>query len=98
MSAYVIAEMEVHDPERYEQYKDGVPATLEASGGRFVVRGGEVEHLEGDWQPKRVVVIEFDDLAALKAWWDSPDYRQVKKLREGAATLSVIAVEGVNAK
>jgi uncharacterized protein (DUF1330 family) len=95
MPAYVIAETDVHDPEQYERYKAAVPDTLAASGGRFIARGGELVVLEGDWQPKRMVLLEFDDLDAVKRWYESPGYQEAKQLREGAATLSVVAVEGV---
>ncbi len=95
MPAYVIAEMDVHDPEQYERYKAAVPETLAASGGRFIVRGGELAVLEGDWQPKRLVVLEFDDLETAKRWYESSEYQEVKKLREGAATLHIVAVQGV---
>ena len=71
MPAYVIAETEVTDPERYEQYKAAVPAAIAAGGGRFLVRGGESVVLEGDWQPSRLVVLEFADLAAAKRWYES---------------------------
>ena len=95
MPAYVIAEIDISDPEQYEKYRAVVPASLEAHGGRFVVRGGEHAVLEGDWQPTRLVIIEFDDLDAVRRWYDSPEYRAAKELREGAATLRVVAVQGV---
>ena len=95
MPAYVIADSDVHDPEEYERYKAAVPATLEAAGGRFVARGGETAVLEGDWQPKRVVVIEFDDLDAAKRWYASTQYQEAKALREAAANLNMIAVQGL---
>lgn len=95
MPAYVIAETDVNDPDRYERYRAAVPASLEAHGGRFLVRGGEHTVLEGDWDPKRLVVIEFEDLAAARRWYESPEYAEAKKLREGAATLRVVAVQGV---
>jgi uncharacterized protein (DUF1330 family) len=95
MPAYVIAETDVHDPEQYERYKAAVPSSVAAAGGRFVVRGGEHAVLEGDWSPERIVVLEFDDLEAAKRWYDSPEYREARRLREGAATLKVVAVEGI---
>jgi uncharacterized protein (DUF1330 family) len=95
MPAYVIAETDVHDVEQYERYRAAVPATLEANGGRFLARGGEHTVLEGDWNPKRLVIIEFDDLAAARRWYESPEYQEAKALREGAAHLRVVAVEGV---
>ena len=94
MPAYVIAETDIHDPEQYGKYTAAVPETLAANGGRFVARGGELAVLEGDWEPKRLVILEFDDLEAVKRWFESPEYQEVKRLREGAATLRVVAVEG----
>jgi uncharacterized protein (DUF1330 family) len=95
MSAYVIAETDVHDPERYERYRAVSPDAIAAGGGRFIARGGEVAVLEGDWRPKRLVLLEFEDLEAAKRWYDSPEYQDARRLREGAATLHVVAVEGL---
>jgi uncharacterized protein (DUF1330 family) len=95
MPAYVIVETDVHDPAEYERYKAASPGAVAAGGGRFIVRGGELAVLEGDWRPKRLVVLEFDDLEAAKRWYDSPEYREAKRLREGAATLHMVAVEGL---
>ena len=68
---------------------------MAAGGGRFLVRGGELSVLEGDWTPKRLVVLEFEDLEAAKRWYDSPSYQEAIRLREGAANLRMVAVEGV---
>jgi uncharacterized protein (DUF1330 family) len=95
MPAYVIVETDVHDPEQYEQYKAASPAAVAAGGGRFVVRGGEMAVLEGDWQPKRLVLLEFEDLEAAKRWYDSEEYVEARALREGAANLNMVAVQGV---
>jgi uncharacterized protein (DUF1330 family) len=95
MPAYVIVESDVHDAEQYERYKAASPGAIAAGGGRFVVRGGEIAVLEGDWQPKRLVVLEFEDLDAAKRWYESPEYREAKELREGAAKLHMVAVEGL---
>jgi uncharacterized protein (DUF1330 family) len=95
MPAYVIVEVGVSDPDQYARYGAAVPASLEASGGRFLARGGETATLEGDWQPKRIVVLEFQDLEAAKRWYDSPEYREARAIREGAATMRMIAVQGV---
>jgi uncharacterized protein (DUF1330 family) len=95
MPAYVIAETDITDPERYEQYKAASPGAIAACGGRFLARGGELVTLEGDWQPSRLVVLEFDDLAAAKRWYESEVYQAAKKLREGAAHMRVVAVQGV---
>ena len=94
MPAYVIAETDVTDPERYEQYKAASPTVIAAEGGRFLVRGGELVVLEGDWQPSRLVVLEFEDLAAAKRWHGSEVYQEAKKLRDGAAHLRMVAVGG----
>ena len=96
MPAYVIVETDVTDPERYEQYKAASPGAIAAGGGRFLVRGGELVVLEGDWQPSRLVVLEFEDLAVAKRWYESEAYQGAKKLREGAAHLRMVAVQGVD--
>jgi uncharacterized protein (DUF1330 family) len=95
MPAYVIVETDIHDPEQYERYKAASPAAVAGGGGRFVVRGGELAVLEGDWHPKRLVVLEFEDLDTARRWYESEDYQEAKKLREGAANLNMVAVEGV---
>jgi uncharacterized protein (DUF1330 family) len=95
MPAYLIVETDIHDAEQYEKYKAASPAAVASGGGRFIARGGELAVLEGDWAPKRLVVLEFPDLEAAKRFYDSPEYQEAKKLREGAATLRMVAVEGV---
>jgi uncharacterized protein (DUF1330 family) len=95
MPAYVIVETDISDPEQYEQYKAASPGAVAAAGGRFVVRGGELAVLEGDWNPSRLVVLEFDDLEAAKRWYESETYQEAKQLREGAARLNMVAVQGV---
>jgi uncharacterized protein (DUF1330 family) len=96
MPAYVIVETDVTDPEQYEQYKAASPAAIAAGGGRFLVRGGELAVLEGDWQPPRIVILEFDDLEAAMRWYESEAYQEAKKLRAGAASFRAIAVQGVD--
>jgi uncharacterized protein (DUF1330 family) len=96
MAAYVIVETDVTDPEQYEQYKAASPAAITAGGGRFLVRGGEFAVLEGDWQPSRLVMLEFENLEAAKRWYESEIYQEAKQLREGAARFRMIAVEGVD--
>ena len=95
MPAYVIVETDVHDPEQYEHYKAASPGAVAACGGRFLVRGGEHVVLEGDWDPKRLVMLEFEDLEAAKRFYDSEEYRSARKLREGAADLRMVAVQGL---
>ena len=95
MPAYVIVETDISDPEQYEQYKAASPGAVAAGGGRFVARGGELAVLEGDWNPSRLVILEFDDLDAAKRWYESEIYQAAKQLREGAAKLRMVAVEGL---
>jgi uncharacterized protein (DUF1330 family) len=96
MPAYVIVETDVTNPEQYEKYKAASPGAVAAGGGSFLVRGGELTVLEGDWQPSRLVVLEFENLAAAKRWYESEAYQEAKQLREGAAHLRVVAVQGVD--
>lgn len=95
MPAYLIVQVEVTDPSQYEDYKKMVPASLEAYGGKFVVRGGACENLEGAWQPKRLVVIQFASVDIAKKWWDSPEYRNARALRQRSAKTEMVVVEGV---
>jgi uncharacterized protein (DUF1330 family) len=95
MPAYLIVETDVHDPDRYERYKQASPAAVAAGGGRFIARGGELAVLEGDWNPKRIVLLEFESLEAAKRFYDSSEYQAAKALRAGAANLNMVAVEGL---
>ncbi len=95
MPAYVIADITVTDAERYKEYAKLVPATIDAYGGKYLVRGGAVETQEGNWSPQRFVVIEFADAAHAKAWLDSEAYRPVKAIRHQSAISKIIVVEGV---
>jgi uncharacterized protein (DUF1330 family) len=95
MPAYIVAEVEVQDRDRYETYKQMVPPTLAAYGGRFVVRGGEVETLEGEWEPKRLVILEFPSAERARAWWGSGEYAEAKALRQATAHSRMILVAGV---
>ena len=95
MPAYIIVETDIHDAEQYELYKQAAPAAVSAGGGRFIARGGELAVLEGEWQPKRLVLLEFPDLEAAKRFYDSPEYQEAKRLREGAASFNMVAVQGL---
>jgi uncharacterized protein (DUF1330 family) len=94
MSAYVIVDIEVIDPVRYEEYKKLAAPTVTAYGGRYVVRGGATETLEGDWVPKRFVVLEFESVEQAKAWWSSPEYAPAKALRQKTANTQMVVAEG----
>ena len=95
MAAFLMVQMTVSDPEQYQAYGKAVVPLIAKHGGKFIVRGGKVECLEGQHDGRRLVVFEFPSMEALKAFWDSPEYVPVKKLRERAAVLDVWAVEGV---
>lgn len=94
MAGYVIAEVEVTDPVVYEEYRKLVPATIAKYGGKYLVRGGEIEPKEGGWQPKRLVVLEFSSLAQAREWYHSPEYAPVLALRLKAARSKAVLVEG----
>lgn len=96
MSAYIVVDCEVTDPAKYDQYKALAPPAIARYGGRYLARGGTTAVLEGDWQPKRVVILEFPSLAAAKEFYDSPEYRKARAARAGAANMNLVAVEGVS--
>lgn len=95
MPAYVIVDIEVLDPVPYEDYKRLASASIAAHGGRYLVRGGRSEVLDGDWMPRRLVVLEFDSVEKAKAWRSSPEYSEAKKIRERCARSNMIVVEGI---
>ncbi|TDH22980.1 DUF1330 domain-containing protein [Segetibacter sp. 3557_3] len=95
MPAYVIVNVNIHNPEGYEDYKKLTPASLLPFNGKFIVRGGQAEVLEGNEAPGRVVVLEFPDVAAAKAWWNSPEYARAREIRQRNATTQMIVVPGV---
>jgi uncharacterized protein (DUF1330 family) len=95
MAAYIIVEVDVHDAGTFARYREMVPDTLEAFGGRYLVRGGACLGLEGDWAPPRVVVLEFPSLERARAWWESDTYAEAKALRQSCSSARMIAVEGV---
>jgi uncharacterized protein (DUF1330 family) len=95
MAAYLIADIEVTDAEAFENYRAGVPAVIERFGGRYVVRGGETHALEGDWQPRRVVILEFPSMEKAKGFYESDDYRDLLAMRLAATDSRVILVDGV---
>lgn len=95
MAAYVVVQVDVHDPVKYENYKKLVPPSLEKFGGRFIARGGKTETLEGNWAPKRFVIVEFPSVERAKAWWASRDYAEAKALRQATASTQMIVAEGL---
>jgi len=95
MPAYVIAHIDVKDPARYEDYKKMSPVSIQKYGGRFIARGGKAEVLEGTWQPKRLVLLEFPSVERAREWWASEDYRPAKELRQATSSGDMIVVEGL---
>lgn len=95
MPAYVLVEIDIHDTETYEEYKKLTPASIAAFDGRFVVRGAQTESLEGDWNPQRIVVLEFPSVKRAKEWWSSEQYNIAKQIRQRSATTKMLVVEGI---
>ncbi len=95
MAAYLIVEIEITDPVGYEEYKKLAGATVEKYGGKYVVRGGKTEVMEGDWKPKRIVVLQFESMQRAKEWLNSEEYREPRKMRHQAAKTRMIVVDGV---
>ena len=94
MSAYIIVEIDIVDPASYEEYKALAGATVEQYGGKYIVRGGRTQVLEGAWEPKRIVVLEFKSAERAKAWLNSEEYREPRKMRHRTARTNMILVEG----
>ena len=95
MNAYVIASVNVTDPEKYKSYMALSPAAIEAAGGKFVVRGGNLKVMEGQWPHSRVVIIEYPTREAAEAFYHSTLYATARAEREGAAEFNMIVVDGV---
>jgi uncharacterized protein (DUF1330 family) len=95
MPAYVIVNIEVTDPQRYREYIEVAPASIASFGGRYLARGGRAERLEGNWEPKRFVVLEFPTYERAREWWASDEYAGPKALRQASSRASMILVEGL---
>ena len=95
MSAYIIANVTVTNPAQYDEYRRWSTAAIQAHQAEVCARGGQVEVLEGDWAPERLVVLKFASMAAARVFYDSPEYGQARAAREGAAIMRMIVVEGV---
>jgi uncharacterized protein (DUF1330 family) len=95
MAAYVIAEINITDAEGYKEYTNVVPATVAKYGGKFIVRGGRAEVLDGEWPERRRVVLEFPSVEAARQWWDSPEYAKPKEMRKASSEGRLILIEGV---
>ncbi len=95
MAGYMIADVNVTDPAGFEEYRKLVSATIEVYGGRYLVRGGAVEPVEGNWNPSRLVILEFDSVERAKEWYYSEEYAGPKTMRHNSATTNATFVEGV---
>ncbi len=95
MSAFVIADITVNDPERYEEYKKLAPPAIAAYGGKYLARGGKSEKLEGHWEPDRIIILEFESLETAKKFINSPEYSEARALRHKTASSNMIVVEAL---
>ena len=95
MAAYVIVDVTINDPVEYEEYKKLTPAAIAAYDGKFIVRGGKCETVEGTWKPGRIVILEFPNSERAKEWWNSIEYSTAKLIRQRVAHTEMIIVEGV---
>jgi uncharacterized protein (DUF1330 family) len=95
MTAYVILQINVHDPVEYEEYKKLSPISIAAYGGKFTVRGGKTETLEGDWSPGRLVILQFESSERAREWINSEEYRAARALRHKTSTTQAVVVEGL---
>ena len=95
MTAYMITEIEITDPERYEEYRKLVPSSLEKYGGTFIARGGATQTLEGDWNPKRLVITAWPSVERALEWYHSEEYREAKEIRHQSSKGKMVLVEGV---
>ena len=94
MAAYFIAQLEITDPAGFDEYRKLVAPLVAKYGGKYVVRGGAIEPIEGDWAPKRLVILEFESVERVKQWHDSEDYRPVMEMRHKSAITNAVIVEG----
>ena len=97
MPVYLVADIDVHDPATYDQYSQAAQPTFVGYGQvKYLVRGGEVTPLEGEWKPKRFFIIRFEDREQAMAWYNSPEYREAMRLREASSTSNLFMIEGVD--
>ncbi|PHR30043.1 MAG: D-fructose-6-phosphate amidotransferase [Fluviicola sp.] len=95
MSAYAILDLEIFDVEKLQEYKNIAPEIIKKFGGKIIVRGGEPNIVEGNWNPKRVVIIEFPSYEIANDWWNSEDYRKATELRNKGANTNAIIIDGI---
>ena len=95
MSAYVIVDIDVHDPVGYGEYKKLAPAAVAFHGGKYIARGGRTETLEGEWSPSRLVILQFESIEQAKTWLDSEEYRAARQMRHQTARSNMVVIEGI---
>ena len=95
MAAYLVVDIDVTNPVQFEEYKKLAPAAIDKYGGRYVIRGGASEAIEGNWKPQRLTIVEFDSMEKAKAFYTSPEYQVAIKARAGAANFKALLVQGV---
>jgi uncharacterized protein (DUF1330 family) len=95
MAVYAVVNVQITDPARYTEYREQAPATIARYGGKYLARGGKVEVLEGDWNPQRLVILEFESMERFHEWYNSPEYAPLKQLRREAAVTEFVIVEGL---
>lgn len=95
MAAYLVVDIEVTNPAQFEEYKKLAPAAIAKYGGRYLIRGGAYEAIEGDWKPQRLTVVEFESMEKAKAFYNSPEYQVAIKVRQGAAHFKLLLVQGI---
>lgn len=95
MTAYVIVDITVTDPVRYEEYKNQAAPTVALYGGKYIARGGRTETLEGDWSPSRLVILQFESIDQARKWLNSPEYSEIKRIRHETAVSQMVVIEGV---
>ena len=95
MAAYFIVDVDVQNPAGMREYLEKVPGTLQPYGGRYIVRGGKFEVIEGDWQPSRVVMLEFPNMEQAKRWYACEEYKPFKDARLAACVTNIVLVEGM---
>ena len=95
MAGYALIDVEITDQTVFAEFRERAPAVVEAHGGRFLVRGGATEVVQGDWTPHRVVIVEFDSVERAKSWWNSPDHTELRAMLDRCSKTTVTIVEGV---
>ena len=96
MTAYVIIQVDIHNPQLFDEYKQNVPKIVEAYGGKYLTRGGQFEVLAGEWPTERTVLLSFPSVRAAKDWYYSPEFRGPKAMRDEAAKVNVFVIEGIS--